>query len=222
MGIMGACRSNELHLMKVKDVQDLGTTILVTIPKTKTKIIRRFTITGDYYGICKKYINLRPTNIEDTAFFLNYQNGKCTSQRIGINKFGSTGKVIATFLKLPNPNIYTGHSLRRTSATLLIDAGGDITALKRHGGWKSTSVAEGYIDDSMNNKIKTASTIFQSVNPNQPSTSISTNENINVNPITSLNITDMTTTNKELNSAQPINFTNCSNFTINFITNPQQ
>ena len=49
---------------------------------------------------------------------------------------------IAQFLKLTNPELYTGHCFRRTSATLLIDAGGDITALKRHGGWKSTAVTE--------------------------------------------------------------------------------
>ena len=54
--------------------------------------------------------------------------------------------VIASFLKLTNPELYnTGHSFRRTSATLLIEAGGDITAVKKLGGWKSTTVAEGYI-----------------------------------------------------------------------------
>jgi hypothetical protein len=45
---------------------------------------------------------------------------------------------------------YTGHSLRRSSAAILVDAGTDITDLKRHGGWKSTTVAEGYIDTSIN------------------------------------------------------------------------
>jgi integrase len=45
---------------------------------------------------------------------------------------------------------YTGHSLRRTSATLLVDEGGDLTTLKRHGGWRSSFVAEGYIEESIN------------------------------------------------------------------------
>lgn len=43
---------------------------------------------------------------------------------------------------LPNQNQYTGHSLRTTSATLIVDSGVDITTPKRHGGWKSNSATE--------------------------------------------------------------------------------
>lgn len=63
-------------------------------------------------------------------------------------------KDIAEFLSLPEPELYTGHSFRRTSATLLVDGGADLTTLKRHGGWKSNVVAEGYIEDLLNNKKK--------------------------------------------------------------------
>ena len=51
------------------------------------------------------------------------------------------GKQVVKFLVLPNPELYTGHSFRRTSETLLVDSG----ALKSHGGWKSTLVAKGNI-----------------------------------------------------------------------------
>jgi hypothetical protein len=37
---------------------------------------------------------------------------------------------------------------------MLVDAGGDNTTLKRHGGWKSTEVAESYIDNSLNNRLR--------------------------------------------------------------------
>ena len=60
MGIMGACRSCELSEMKICDIKEFGTSIIVTIPNTKTKIIRNFTITGDFYCTYKKYANLRP------------------------------------------------------------------------------------------------------------------------------------------------------------------
>ena len=56
-------------------------------------------------------------------FFLRYSNGKCVKQSIGINKFASMPKDIATFFNLPNADQYTGHSFRRTSTTLLVDAG---------------------------------------------------------------------------------------------------
>ncbi|KAJ8980612.1 hypothetical protein NQ317_017373 [Molorchus minor] len=45
--------------------------------------------------------------------------------------------LIAKYLKLPNFDTDTGHCSRRTSATLLANAGGEICSLKRHGGWKS-------------------------------------------------------------------------------------
>lgn len=164
---MGACRTNEMYTMTLDNLQDLGSAFLITVPNTKTKITRKFTITNDsFYQICKKYISHRPPFVKSNILFLNYQNGKCTSQRIGINKFTSMARQIATFLHLPNPEKYSGHSFRRSSATILVDAGGDITALKRHGGWKSTAVAEGYIDDSIKNKNLTAKKISESIQEN--------------------------------------------------------
>lgn len=65
----------------------------------------------------------------------------CTVQLNGRSKFLGMNKVIAMFLS--NPDQFTGHSFRRTSATLLADGGGDITDLKRHGGWKSPATVDG-------------------------------------------------------------------------------
>lgn len=79
---------------------------------------------------------------------------------MGVHTIAVTSKKVATFLKLSNPEEYTGHCLRRTSATLLIDAGGNMESLKRHGGWRSTAVAEGYIEESLRNKNETASKIL--------------------------------------------------------------
>lgn len=173
MGVMGACRRHELHQMKITNFNDLGSALLVTIPDTKTKIVRNFTVTAPYYEIYKKYANLRPPNVNGLWFFINYQKGKCTVQRIGLNKFGAMGKDIAKYLKLPNHELYTGHCFRRSSATILVDAGGDITTLKRHGGWKSTAVAEGYIDESKKSKLDTANKIANAIQDisNIPSTS---------------------------------------------------
>ena len=74
------------------------------------------------------------------------------------------GKQIATFLKLQNPKLYTGHCFRRSSATIWVGSGEDITTLKRHGGWRSTAVAEGYIEKSLTNKNNVAKKIMGSIN----------------------------------------------------------
>ena len=68
---------------------------------------------------------------------------------------------IAAFLRLSNPELYTGHCFRRSSASHLADAGANLTTIKKHGGWKSSTVAEGYIENSIEQKRKTSNKIFK-------------------------------------------------------------
>lgn len=126
-------------------------------------------------------------------FFLNYQNGQCTKQPIGINKFGKMPQIIASYLKLLDPQSYTGHTFRRTSTTLLADSGADIITLKRHGGWKSNTVTEGYIEDSFNNKKEICNQITRSL-MNKPSSLQNSETNFNYENPSALKSTD---TNKE-------------------------
>ena len=150
---------------------------------------------------------LRPNDVETPRFFLNYHNGKCTKQPVGINKFGKMPQIIASYLKLPEAGSYTGHTFR-TSATLLADSGADITTVKRHGGWKSSSVAEGYIEDSVQNKRK----IYQQITNSIKDTNAVNIETINTNK------ENVDISNDILNTQAKnisISFTNC---TINNIT----
>ncbi|KAJ8971922.1 hypothetical protein NQ317_011323, partial [Molorchus minor] len=108
-------------------------------------------------GACRtdELVNLTVDDIED-RLFLYYKAGKCSSQPVGKNTMGKIPSVVASYLKLSDVACYTGHCLRRSSATLLADAGVDITTIKRHAGWKSTTVAEGYVENSIENKTKIA------------------------------------------------------------------
>lgn len=117
--ITGACRSQELANITVDNVKQHGQILIVEIQETKTKIPRTFVIEDEFYKIVKKYESLRSTKCKSSIFFQDFQNGKCLNQCIGINKFGAMPKQIAAYLGLPGPNSYTGHSFRRTSATLL-------------------------------------------------------------------------------------------------------
>lgn len=131
--------------MILDDIEDEGGCFIVNIPITKTDKPRSFAVIGEFYEPVKKYLNLRPKDYTSKNVFLKYTNGKCSRQNIGINTIGSMPKQIATYLQLLNPKEYTGHLFRRSSSTVFVNSGADITALKRHGGWKSDSVAEGYI-----------------------------------------------------------------------------
>lgn len=218
-GISGACRKQELKNIKITDIENTGNTLIIKIPDTKTKIPRSFIISGKFYGICKNYIELRnlikDTNIQQ--FFLNFQKGKVTRQVVGINKLGAVPKNIAEYLKLPNAALYTGHCFRRTSATILVDAGGDLMALKRHGGWKSSTVAENYVDESILNKTITSNRILHSVVNHSASTS-TFNKLPDQEETTEFIPTNIMTMNTDLmeKSVAPIIIKNCQNFTINF------
>lgn len=163
-------------------------------------------------------MSLRPANMDqiNSRFFINYQNGKCSRQVVGINKISKFPNEIAQFLTLPNPQDYTGHCFRRTSATLLVDAGGDLLLLKKHGGWKSSSVAEGYVDESTNSKNQIQTKILQSVQ-NKETTSSSdygaSSSEMTFNSRT--NMSASTSINKKLECDTPIILNNCSNITIN-------
>lgn len=150
--------------MTVKDIEDKESLLIVTIPDSKTRRTRIFTVTNNtqensinYLSFYRKYVALRPRN-ENTPprLFLKYTKGKCFIQVVGMNTIAKIPSEIAKYLNLQDYPLYTGHCFRRTSATLLVNGGGDITQLKRHGGWKSSTVAEGYIDDNINEKIETA------------------------------------------------------------------
>lgn len=76
-----------------------------------------------------------------------------TKRPVGKTFFGNLPNKIAKDLDLPNPELYTGHAFRRTSATILADSGADRLTLKRHGDWKSDTVTEHYLAKSK--KLKT-------------------------------------------------------------------
>lgn len=94
---------------------------------------------------------------------MQYHKGKCSTQVIGINTIGSMPRKIAGFLKLENPERFTGHSFRRTSATVFADAGATTLDLQRHGGWKSAAVAQTYVDESTKYKEATAGKITKAI-----------------------------------------------------------
>lgn len=155
---------------------------------------------------------------------------------MGVNKIGGIPREIATFLKLSEPELFTGHCLRRTSATLLADSGADLTTLKRHGGWKSNNVAEEYIEDSIENKSKICGKIVGAINLKQPvdpwsrpSTSKDSNEeqtaskheesgHVGPEEATGFSSTQIcnTTTVTVPNKTITLNLTNCNNCTFNF------
>lgn len=133
------------------DIEDLGNKF---IKDTKNYYPRSFMIGDDFYSVVKKYMALRPDDMDTKRFFIRYHNGKCTRQVMGKARFSETPHIVACFLNLPQPELYTGHSFRRTGATLLANAGANTYTLKQAFGWKSDSVPGRYVEHSSFNRQK--------------------------------------------------------------------
>ncbi|KAJ8983224.1 hypothetical protein NQ317_005313 [Molorchus minor] len=187
LGIAGACRTDELVNLTVDDIEDVGSSLIIP---------RIFVVTdvGNMLELFRKYLSLRPPHVKHKPLF-------CTTKQenpVGKNAMGKIPSVVASYLKLPDVACYTGHCLRRSSATLLADAGVDITTIKRHAGWKSTTVAEGYVENSIENKTKIANQVLVGT------TTSAITKTVNVS---------------ESNIPSNINFENCTNVTFNLNVN---
>lgn len=159
----GCCRRKELTYLTLENITQLDGMTLVTIPYTKTYVERSFVIVGEFYNIFQRYLKLRPNDVSSNRLFLSRRNGNIVNIPVGINTVGAVPKTVATFLQLPEPEKYTSHSIRRTSATIYADAGATEAELMRLGKWKSPTVAKGYVDDSVANKKKVAHQITSAV-----------------------------------------------------------
>lgn len=84
----------------------------------------------------------------------------CFAQHAGCQTISGRTIIIAEYLNLENPDDYTGHSLRRFSTPLLVEGGGDLLTLKRHRGLRSSTVTEGYIEESVRRKIEASRKFF--------------------------------------------------------------
>ncbi|KAJ8978872.1 hypothetical protein NQ317_009016 [Molorchus minor] len=94
MGILGACRRKEHCQMSLNNIEDLGNTLVVNIPDSKTRVSRTFTV------ITETYIDLyplRPAHVNHHRLFIKYTSNKCTIQPVEINIFGKMPTDIARF-----------------------------------------------------------------------------------------------------------------------------
>lgn len=188
-GIFGSSRRCELCDLRLHDIKEEGSVLVITIRPSKTIKARRFTVADNdaisYVRLVKQYLSLRPQNVSTDRVFLRYDKGKCTNQVVGINTFGSCPLQIARYLKLDDPEKYTGHAFRRTSATIMANSGMTIDQIQRQVGWKSAAVASGYVEESITNKNHVSNVIGSAINGSETSLCSENVSGINLNSISS-------------------------------------
>lgn len=85
IGLSGACRSDKLFKMKKADIYVLENKISITIPSSKTYVLRTFAVTNTQWtSILKTYIEMNKDNKMD-RFFYQTRVEKITKQLFGHN-----------------------------------------------------------------------------------------------------------------------------------------
>ncbi|XP_062702622.1 uncharacterized protein LOC134285581 [Aedes albopictus] len=107
VGVYGACRREEILKLTLADIEDMADKVTITIPNTKTKIMRQFVITKgnapevDMLKLFRQYAQMRPAGLTHSRFFVGYRAGKCTKQVIGINAIAKMPKTIVSRVHRP-------------------------------------------------------------------------------------------------------------------------
>lgn len=117
---MGECCTNELKSISVTDIQDLGSSMQVTVHKEQINSVRTFNVGDTFYQICKRYADIRSSITQCSSFLLWSKNGSCIPKNIESNDFGEMWTQVAEFLKLPNSESYAGHNISTLVSGLIV------------------------------------------------------------------------------------------------------
>jgi hypothetical protein len=102
------------------------------------------------------YIKLFKEEWKCGRFFMYFDKNKQPKKngQVGHNRFAELPSKVAVALGYTDAEskLYTGHSFRRTAASLLAESGLSMILLKIAGNWSSDKAAQGYIDTSMGTK----------------------------------------------------------------------
>lgn len=84
------------------------------------------------------------------------------AQHVGAHTITGVPRKVVEYLKLEHPETYT--------TSMLVEGGADLLTLKRHGGWKSSTVADTSIEDSVSRKTHVSKKLFLKMTATSTST----------------------------------------------------
>ncbi|KAJ8672567.1 hypothetical protein QAD02_003826 [Eretmocerus hayati] len=168
IGVIGCCRKSELKNLLMQYVTLTENAVYINVPAETTKNFQKnsFSIVGLFYLVVRRYLEAR-RYINNERFFLTYRNGSFINEAAGDRTIGSVPKKVAEYLGLSQPERYTSHSIRRSSATAYAGTGCNEVKLMRHGRWQSLKCASGYVEDTPFGKHKVSHLITNAVLPSQ-------------------------------------------------------
>lgn len=152
VGFAGAFRRSELVALDVADVEFTRAGVVLSVRRSKTdqegegrRVAIPFGRTEETCPVRALRTWLAAASIEDGAVFRSVnRHGQVNTERL-------SDKAVALVVKRTalacgfDPSRYAGHSLRSGLATSAAAAGADERSIMRQGGWRSVTVARGYI-----------------------------------------------------------------------------
>ncbi|KAJ8671428.1 hypothetical protein QAD02_002687 [Eretmocerus hayati] len=171
IGVIGCCRKSELKNLLMQYVTLTENAVYINVPAETTKNFQKnsFSIVGPFYLVVRRYLEAR-RYINNDRFFLTYRNGSFINEAAGDRTIGSVPKKVAEYLGLSQPERYTSHSIRRSSAFAYAETGCNEVELMRHGRWQSLKCASGYVEDTKFGKHKVSHIITNAILPSQQCT----------------------------------------------------
>ena len=154
----GGLRCADLVGINCEDLEfneNTGMWVTYTISKQRGESINnKFNIPLQFCSYLETYDNaLHRCNAGSGRFMKTYRvNKNCegfyTRQPMGKNFLAKFTVKMANFLNLPNPETYSGHAIRRSSASIMAEAGTSTSQLKKHFYWKTEATSLKYIENS--------------------------------------------------------------------------
>lgn len=163
VGYCGGLRCADLVSINCEDCEFNETTgmwIQYNVSKQRGEaVVNKFNVPLEMCSYLETYDNeLDKCNAGSGRMFKTYRtrkdgSGYFTKQAMGVHLLRKVSTKIATYLNLPNPEKYTGHCLRRSTANTLAEAGTSTTILKKHFNWKSEGTALKYVENTKAAKL---------------------------------------------------------------------
>lgn len=158
VGYFGGLRCADLTNIACEDCDFNATTgmwIKYKVSKQRgEEIHNKFNIPLDYCKFLETYDNeLSRCNVGSGRMFKTYRarmdgTWYYTRQPMGMHTLRKISSHVAEYLKLPEPERYTGHCLRRSAANTLAEANTSSVAMKQHFNWTSENTARKYLENT--------------------------------------------------------------------------
>jgi len=160
----GGLRCADLVEIVVSDCEfDETTGMWITYKVSKQKGERKsntFNVPLELCEFLERHDNaLHRSNASNGRIFKTFRKNKngtwyYKNQPMGKHTLAKVCTKMAEFLKLENPKSYTGHSMRRSSANLIAEAGASSEVMKKHFNWKNEATCSKYVDSTKSAKLQ--------------------------------------------------------------------